>query len=270
MKNSKFELQLDRHEAKYILPRTLLPQLREFIRPFCEPDPHCVGSPPEYTIVTLQLDTMDYALHLAKEKEALNRFKLRVRTYGNPAGLAPVFLEIKRKFRRTIVKSRTMIPYDQWNESVITNPLVSLKFKSRKEEDGFIEFLRLVKLLDARPKILIRYIRESYFGKNEHYARVTFDRKLEYQPTDSWTGFGNGGHWYPADAATFQNRMIPYSGIVLELKTLSDAPQWMIDLVMNFGLERTGHCKYSNAVLLESLFRGYPAAPDQLAAVMNW
>ena len=36
----------------------------------------------------------------------------------------------------------------------------------------------------------------------------------------------------------------------------------MIDLIMEFGLERTGHCKYSNAVWLESLFLGWPDPPS--------
>jgi hypothetical protein len=58
-----------------------------------------------------------------------------------------------------------------------------------------------------------------------------------------------------------QNKSLPFSGVVLELKTLSDAPVWMIDLIQHFALERTGNCKYSTAIWLESLFNGQVRAP---------
>ena len=35
----RFDIQLDRHEAKYVIPPSLIPEIREFIRPFCEAKP---------------------------------------------------------------------------------------------------------------------------------------------------------------------------------------------------------------------------------------
>jgi hypothetical protein len=269
-KRARFDIQLDRHEAKYIIPRALVAEIREFIRPFCEPDPHCSGDPPEYVITTLQLDSPSMALHHAKEYEAVNRFKLRVRTYGDPVGSAPVFMEVKRKIRGTIVKSRTMVPFNAWSKGLILDPMIDLQFKSPKEELGFLEFKRLAMEIGARPAVLIRYTRESYFGKYEHYARVTFDRCLLYHPTTSWDDWGRGGRWIPMDSILAQNKRFTFSGVVLELKTLSDAPQWMIDLVMHFGLARTGNCKYSTAVWLESIFRGTPASPHYASDLTTW
>lgn len=264
-----YDVQLDRHEGKYIIPRSMLPAIREFIRPFCESDPHCKGNPPRYVITTLQLDDAQLSLHHAKANEAVARFKLRVRTYGEP-GNSPVFMEIKRKIGGTIVKSRTAVPFDAWGEHLMTEKMVSLDFKSSKEEVGFLEFRRLVQEIGARPVILVRYVRESYFGKYDRYARVTMDSKLEYQPTQSWDSWGRGGRWIPMDSSLVQNKKENFSGIVLELKTLSDAPQWMIDLVMEFGLERTGNCKYSTAVWLESLFSGTTAAPSYAVDLLTY
>lgn len=231
-----------------------------FIEPFCDPDPNGVGTPPEYIITTLQLDSDDFSLHYAKSKEAVSRFKLRVRTYGDP-GSAPVFLEVKEKNRGIIIKARTAIPFEKWGKDLIDTLTPDLKFKSDKEYNGFLKFIRLTREIGAKPVSLIRYVRESYFSRFDHYARVTFDRKLEYQPTSSWDSWGRDGRWISMDNNLAQNKSLPFSGIVLELKTLSDAPHWMIDLVQHFGLERTGNCKYSTAVWLESLFAGYPRAP---------
>ncbi|MEI6149973.1 MAG: polyphosphate polymerase domain-containing protein [bacterium] len=249
----KYEVRLDRYESKYIIPRSALPEIREFIRPFCEPDSHSHGDPPEYTITTLQLDTCDLALHQAKLHESTARFKLRARTYGVP-GESVVMAEVKRKYGRTIVKSRANIPFDAWGEQLMREPRLSLSFKTRSEEEGFLDFVRLVREVDARPVVLIRYIRESYFGVHDPYARVTFDRRLEYQPTASWDSWGRNGHWRAMDQPLIQNQGFAFSGVVMEVKTLNDAPQWMVELVMRFNLDRIGHCKYSDAIWQESLF----------------
>jgi len=257
---AKYEIQLDRHEAKYIIPPAIVPRLREFIRPFCEPDPYARGSPPEYLVTTLQFDTFDHALHRAKETEAVSRFKIRARIYGEP-GESPVFAEVKRKVKGTIIKSRAKIPFDQWNEELIWSKRIRLTFKSRNEEAGFYEFARLVREIGARPVCLVRYRRESYFGVHDPYARVTFDRELRYQPTSSWTDWGRHGRWFAMDTPLLQGKGEPFSGVILELKTLSDAPQWMLDLIMQFNLERTGNCKYSTAIWQESVFAGENTAP---------
>jgi len=257
---SKFAMQLDRCEAKYIIPRSLVPRIREFIQPFCEPDPHGQGDPPEYTVTTLQLDTPTLSFHHAKENEAINRFKLRVRTYGETGG-DRVFLEVKRKINGTIVKSRSSVPAAAWGKELLFAPKMEATFSLRKEEESFLEFRRLAQLTGARPTVCIRYTRESYFGQNDEYARVTFDRKLQYRPTPHWALSPGVGRWFSMDSSLVQNKGLPCSGVILELKTLSSAPCWMIELVKQFGLVRTGNCKYSTAMGLEALFRGTPTLP---------
>ncbi len=257
---ARFDVQLDRHEAKYVIPRSLVPEIRRFIRPFCRPDIHGRGNPPEYVITTLQLDTPGLSLFHAKEHEALNRFKLRVRSYGEP-GESPVFLEIKRKIGHAIVKSRAAVASEAWSKDLIHNPRIGVTFSSSKEEEGFLEFVRLVREVGARPTVLIRYTRESYMGRVDHYSRVTMDRRLMYQPTESWDAWGENGRWRSMDNPLVQNKQNSFSGIVLELKTLSSAPRWMIDLVMEFNLVRTGNCKYATAMGQESLFRGMSGMP---------
>jgi hypothetical protein len=268
-KREKFDIQLDRHEAKYVIPPRMVAEIRDFIRPFCERDPYGIGNPPEYVITTLQLDNEEYSLHRAREREVTARFKLRSRIYGTP-GDSPVFLEIKKKIRGSIIKTRAKVPFEAWGEELIRSVKLTLPFKSRKEEAAFLEFVRLTREIGAAPKVLIRYIRESYFGTNDSYARVTFDRQLQYQPTDSWTSWGRGGTWMPIDTPLTQNKSQTFSGVVLELKTLSDAPQWMIDLVRYFHLERTGHCKYSNAIWQEGLFSGEPEPPIYEDSLLQW
>ncbi|MBN1673939.1 MAG: polyphosphate polymerase domain-containing protein [Kiritimatiellae bacterium] len=254
------DLLIERHEAKYVIPRSKVAAVREFIRPFCIPDPYSRGTPPEYLITTLQLDSSNLALHHAKENDALTRFKLRVRTYGTD-GKAPVFLEVKRKIKGVIVKSRVAVPAEAWGEDLVFNTRVKLNFKSEREVHSFLEFVRLAREIGARPVVWLRYTRESYWGMADHYAKVTFDRNLLYQPANSWDSWGKDGMWRSMDSSFTQGKDYPFSGVVLELKTGHDAPRWMVDLTRELELVRTGNCKYSTAVWAEGLFRGSPHQP---------
>lgn len=247
-----------RYETKYAIPRSLVPEIRDFIAPFCSADPYAYGTPPEYTITTLQMDNSDFSLHYAKEREAVNRFKLRVRTYGE-IGSAPVFAEVKAKLEETIVKSRVAIPFGLWGKDLVFGVRLPSCFKSEKQEIDFLQFKRLVWELGARPVALVNYVRESYVGTVDRYARVTFDRKLRYQMTDSWTDLGRSGIWRSMDSAEAQGFGLPYSSVILEVKALSHMPMWVMDLVERFQLQRIGNCKYSTALWREGLFRGYPA-----------
>jgi hypothetical protein len=255
---SDTSVELERHEAKYLVHPSQVPALREFIRPFVRCDPHARGEPPEYSVTTLQLDSPEKALYLAKEYESLNRFKLRVRTYGSEPG-CPVFLEIKRKIKGVVVKSRVAIHPDEWGPDVCLRPAraaVTLGLEGR-EYANYLEFVRLTTALRARPTMLIRYVRESYLGTNDNYSRVTFDRRLCYRPTREWDLLPQRGRWWPMDTAMALDS--PWSGVVLELKTFDDAPLWMVELTERFSLTRIGFCKYFVAVRLDALFRGaYP------------
>ena len=266
-RHSAFNRQLLRYETKYVIPSQMVSEIRESIRPFCEPDPNGFGDPPTYLNTTLQLDSPAMSLHYAKLWDFVDRFKLRVRTYGDPVGEFPIFMEVKGKDHATILKQRCQIPFYQWGEHLFQNGIIKgIHFKTAKETDNFYQFIRLAKQIGARPVMLIRYRRESYFGKMDSYSRVTFDSQLEYQQTCSWNSWGAGGQWRALDNPMMQTRRhdkeLHFSGAVLELKALQDVPQWMIDVVTKLDLWRVGHCKYSNAVWAESMFRGTPWTPE--------
>lgn len=243
--------EFNRYEAKYVIHPSLVPEIRRFIAPFCVDDPNASGSPPEYTVTTLQLDSARLDLHHAKENEAINRFKIRVRTYDQAE--SPYFLEIKRKIKGSIAKSRIMIPHGCYGPELFSGDRRP-SFRSKTEELTFVNFLRLCGEMNLNPVVFIRYRRESYMGANESYSRVTFDRCLSYRRTRSYTFPVPDDRFRSMDSATAMNRR--YSGVVLELKTFRDAPEWMSELTERFGLSRSGFCKYSNAMNLESLFYG--------------
>jgi hypothetical protein len=253
---------IERHEAKYIIHPDLLPQIREFIRPFVLYDRHAQGEPPRYTVTTLQLDTHDDAFYRAKEVDSINRFKLRVRTYGLD-GSAPVVLEVKQKIRGVVVKLRAIMSQEDWDDGRAVSTRRMIHFDRPDQEYNYLQFRRLCTLLDAAPAVRVRYERESYIGAYDNYARVTLDSNLRYQEAESWRISSPQKRWWRMDSSTALDR--DFSGVVLELKTFDNAPLWMIELVEKFDLARSGFCKYYTARRLNAIYSGenyWTAAED--------
>jgi hypothetical protein len=246
---------IERYEKKYLIHPRLMPQIRKWIEPFCIPDPNAKGDIPEYITTTMQLDTPMLALSYLTDKKACNRFKMRIRTYGTDAKPKnAVFVELKRRINGMVVKSRSMMTRAMWHEKIITHPETAPLLRSAKDNTNFLEFCRIAKLLGASPKVLIRYIRESYFSANDDYARLTFDRRVSYRTHKSWKLVGeevaDWKRWRPVDTCFgFQT---DYSAYILELKSMRDTPSWMLELVERFNLDPVGFCKYSTAVKIEN------------------
>jgi len=257
--NADFSTELDRFEAKYIIPRQLVEPIKEFIKPYCVMDKHCAAAGGHYTITTLQLDSPSLSLHHAKEWEASHRFKLRVRTYGKPPGDGPVFLEIKRKYFERVLKSRACIPFEMWKPGILKKHVDELNLNSVKERETFREFVRLTNEINAGPLVYIRYSREAFTGIFDYYARITFDSQLCYQPVFDMYNWGGTGRFISMDSGLVRNRY--ESSLVLEVKCTEQVPTWMVELVQEFSLVRCGNCKYSTAIWMENLLTGTGSAP---------
>ncbi len=246
---------ISRHEAKYIVPIAMMPAIRAYIQPFVVPDKNGIGEHPEYWVRTLQLDAPDLSLHYAKERETLNRFKLRIRTYGKECK-APVFLEIKRKLGGIIVKSRATVSNADYHPDLLLNCNKALTFKDEREQMNFLNFTRLQNEIGARPKVMLQYLRESYMGRQENYARITFDTQVAYQPVRGYDfAQVQNRRWRKIDTQMGLNTRFP--GFILEIKTETEMPFWMRNLVQNFDLTRIGFCKYSTAIRMELLHCGH-------------
>lgn len=243
-----------RYEMKYLVDVRLREPIQQFVSLFCEADPFSRSTPPTYSVVTLQFDSPWGGLYLGKDDKAMNRFKLRARTYGSD-GKAPLFLEIKRKLGDVVVKSRAVFD-NGWGdlEGLILGDRMSPLLRHGSDM-AFLEFRRLIQELGAAPVLRLRYDRESYVSGNDLYARVTFDSAMEYHPQRAWTLDGRETAWKKMDTGTAMNRSFPT--FVLELKTTDQMPSWMAELIERFNLTRTDFCKYATAVRLESLHKGF-------------
>jgi hypothetical protein len=235
-----------RYEYKYAVPPGLMEPIRSFIRPYCEMDWFAAREQEKfYTITSLYLDTTGYKTYWEKEQEVLNRFKLRIRTYGNESQ-GPVKFEVKRRFNEVVRKTSVVVPLETW-PALIAAPGngASLRF-SQYERPAFDDFIRLIRTFGVAPKMLVRYQRQAFRSRIDRYVRITFDRHLLYQPTSSYDLTGQSRNWQSNDDPASLDEFGPR--VILELKFMTRAPVWLLDLVRTFGLMRRSFSKYCTAI----------------------
>jgi len=227
-----------RYELKYVVPERLARAIARAIAPYCALDRHSAAQPDhQYRIISLYLDSPGRAFHLAKVFRQYRRLKLRVRTY-NEQGNGPVLLEVKRKIGNVVVKGRTSVPPATWIERLIgpapaDSDLAERDFRSLLDRHG------------AQPTLLVRYRREAHVSQVDDYARVTFDRQLQYQASSTWDLTGPARGWSAHDDVLATHVA---TGVVLELKSTQAVPTWMQALVRRFDLIRCGFSKYCTGV----------------------
>lgn len=234
------DLPPERHEAKYPIPEAHAQALSRALPTWCDPDR--TGGGIGYVIISLYLDSPEYALYHATRDRAPRRFKLRVRRYAEDK----VFLEIKRRIKDRVAKRRAALPARVWPH-IMHDPriidTVELKPKAREVVERFIS---LTLMLNAQPAALVRYTREAWSSRIDDYARVTFDRRILGRAPEGWSVPLDDLHWWPVDPAGRFELM--GSGVVLELKSLPAVPHWMLGLADRFGLRRTGFSKYGSVI----------------------
>jgi SPX domain protein involved in polyphosphate accumulation len=224
-----------RYEYKYYITKEIIPQLRNYITPFTNVDPHLKDTvDSKYTVRSIYFDTPTLDFYYEKMDGLKIRKKLRVRTYNEMNDYA--FLEIKRKFVNCVAKERSKLPFmvierliNATEDSVIEYPQDD--YNSRLVSGKFVYNLLKKGLL---PILLVVYDREAYIGVDDESQRMTIDTDIKAMSEPDLGDILNSKNFVP----TLQD-----SG-VLELKFDDIMPQWMKNLVLEYGLQRESISKY--------------------------
>lgn len=226
-----------RYECKYVIDEVQAAAIRAGIRPYVEPDPYArLRSDGCYAIRSVYLDSPNLRLCLETRNGHVNRLKLRVREYPDHGPDGPVFVEIKRRYDRRVLKSRARMPRHEAGRLVagVTEGVPGL---SREEQACHDEFLSWVQCWQARPVVWVGYTREAYVGTFQEDLRITFDRDLHCAPAE--------GFEQPDEDLW---RELAPCRIVLELKFDVSYPDWLQRLVARHDLRQVSFSKYANSV----------------------
>ncbi len=242
-----------RYECKYLISEELAAAIPTFAGPYIEPDPYAAASPDlSYDITSLYLDSPEMKLFQETEDGLLNRIKLRIRSY-NEKPESPVFLEIKRRFDRLVLKGRARID-KKTMALILAGGSTGLTSLTGDQRESYEEFIAWVARWLAEPMVWVKYRREAYVGVINPDVRVTMDRNLCCLPAKGIYGIGKAGSWIPVEPRN----------VVLELKFDDSCPDWVARIIQHFELDRTSYSKYGNCVKKGLLDQSPPLSFSQV------
>jgi hypothetical protein len=230
-----------RYELKYLISESQAAAIEHFIRPYLHPDHYCKIQPTgSYPIMSLYLDSPH--LHLCRQtlEGRKNRFKLRIRSYTDDPDY-PRFFEIKRRMNAIIIKSRARVIHPDVAGVVSRLALPSAAY--REDEQVLRQFQFYMKSINAGPVVRVRYQRRAYEGDTENRVRVTFDRRLEYDVSNTCD--------VSLDTSGWQSHRM--SAVILEIKFTQRFPAWLSQMAKCFNLRQISISKYVTSVKHSSL-----------------
>jgi len=239
--------EVDRFELKYWVPTAITNEVLEYARPYLVIDPYNekLGLDRQYN-TTLYLETPNLNAYRTHVDAAADRYKLRIRAYGEvPHG--PAFFETKRKLKSITVKTRAAV------EMRDVAPLVDGTYDalpaslSPIERRNLENFLYLQTVTNARPCVLVRAHRESYCSPDpREEVRLTFDREICFQPARGASLHVDPRDWIPIDGEAQHGHRGSHT--MIELKFPRIAPLWMGRVIERLNMWRVGYSKYVAAV----------------------
>jgi hypothetical protein len=237
---------LERFEAKYTIPFSMIDDISAFISPYCSLDKYSAISPDLfYRINSLYFDTPHFLFLQLRMRKAERRFNMRIRSYGDHPVL-PYFFEIKQR-RGDVVKKYRARTKDADLQGLIEAPM-TYRFEDEDDKnfDNRALFARTAHRYNAKPVVLVQYKRKAYVSEYDDYARVTFDIGLRYTQRNEYDPVPRECEMIPCDV---QSCFDSGCCVILELKCYTSfVPLWMIDLVKAFNLKRRSFSKYANCV----------------------
>jgi len=227
-----------RYELKYLISEAKAAAIAQFVKPYLQPDRYSkLQRGGNYPIVSLYLDSNDLRLCRETLTGQKNRFKLRVRSYTDEPEY-PRFFEIKRRLNNVIIKSRARVMERDMSALLAGSPLPPQDYTT--DEEALSQFQLYVKSIDARPVVLVRYMRQAFEGDSETRVRVTFDRELCYCMTRAPQVRLGGPGW--------QHNSVTMGNVILEIKFTNRYPSWLSQMVRYLDLQQDSVSKYATSI----------------------
>jgi VTC domain-containing protein len=223
----------NRFENKYALPENLAAQVLSHARLFLPADR---GLERPQNVTTLYLDTADLTFYQWHKNRRIDRFKLRIRGYGQ-APVETVYVEIKGRHGELVRKTRAEVTLSKLHEM--------LTGVRPAESSVLREFLRLHRTYDAGPKVIVRCMRTAFRDYNaDGEVAVTADRGIVCQAVPGYELVDDPQKWTPV---SLPGEPGEFSTIV-EFKYAARPPEWMASLMSDLVKYRVRFSKYCAAM----------------------
>lgn len=228
-----------RYEFKYLVPFSGIDALRRRIKPFVQEDKFAGRrAEHQYTVRSIYYENTGYRSYDEKLAGIERRIKVRIRGYNQPEPGSTVFLELKRKYGPFIRKNRAPVPWSELpallrDRDVERHVRVRRAFEQGKEDAR--QFFYQVIAKGMSPAILIAYEREAFFATFDRRIRLTFDKHIRFRRTQD-------------PGILFEEKSLDplfRRHFVFEVKFYDSLPEWLVDVITEFSLQRQAISKYT-------------------------
>ncbi|WP_105113980.1 polyphosphate polymerase domain-containing protein [Streptococcus suis] len=242
MKTRIVQKQFKRKETKYIIDKETFALLEKDLKKHMVSDEFATS-----TITNIYFDNEDFDMIQDSIAKKNGREKIRMRIYdAQPSASSQAFLEIKKKENKIGYKYRlTSNPLSVTNyiekgvvDKTITDEIVTSELDILRERYGTI-----------KPKMYIYYDRVSYKGIEDKKIRLTIDKNLLYRD-----------YHVSATDGKFGEALLDPNKVIMEIKVPEQLPDWLLDLLEKYQLEKQSFSKYGNAYKLAHQMSGEEVA----------
>lgn len=231
------ETSFKRIETKYLVAKEDLEDLLKDLKHYLVEDDY-----PMSTISNVYFDTADFNVIQDALAKQHRREKIRMRTYlENPTADSPAFLEVKSKDDAGVGHKFRLVSNAASITRLMTDGFVDQTIQD-KELVAEIQALRERYNHQLQPQMYIYYDRlslkekKSIQGYPYNKIRVTIDQNLVYRDQHVSLLHRKGG-----EPLLEENR------IIMEIKAPGEEPQWLKNILDQYGLEQQKFSKYSCA-----------------------
>lgn len=214
----------ERIEKKYLLTEEKFNLLFQKIEPYMSIDNFGL-----HTICNIYYDTETFDLIRNSIEKPSYKEKLRLRSYGIPGEDSRVFLEIKKKYERTVFKRRISLSLKEAEDYLERGIKPKTDSQILREIDYFI------KLYNPKKKVFIAYDRVALFGKEDESLRITFDIDIRSRTHDLDLRKGDFG-------IAINN----FNGYLMEIKTCASLPLWLARTLSELEIYPVSFSKYGS------------------------
>ena len=218
------QLVFNRYEKKFLIPEPVYLIIRERLEEHMTADQYGLS-----TICNVYYDTPDDLLIRRSIERPKYKEKLRLRSYGVPSEDSPVFLEIKKKYKKTVNKRRIELSLSEAYSYLHQGIRPACDTQILREIDFFLLRYRL------EPRLNLTYRRIALYGKEDPEFRLTFDSEICSRRTNVGLEYGDSG--IP---------LLPDKWYVMESKIQNAAPKWFSDLLTELKIYSSPFSKYAN------------------------
>jgi len=208
------------HEKKYLVTQEQYGLLESALHPHMGADKY--GS---HWVQNLYFDTENWDVIRTSIEKPLYKEKMRLRCYGVPDSTSHVFLELKKKYNGIVYKRRIALPAEAANG--LKAAMTTETSQIGRELNFYLNATKVEK------KMFLAYRRIALSGKENSYLRITFDSDIHYRP-DSFD-FAKPG----------EGQYIVPNCAIMEIKTPTSFPLWLVKILSEFKIYGTSFSKYA-------------------------